>query len=651
MSSVDDRIVNMQFNNAQFNNGAQETMSLLDKLKQKLELPNSKPSLDMSGVNSAIDGSSSKFGVLQTIATGALLRIGETAVDIGARITKALTIQPALDGFNEYEMQINSLRTIAANLPNETNDNINKALDELNHYADQTIYSFADMTRAMGLFSAAGVDLQKSQKAIEGLSNIAAGSGANNASLTRAEYQVSQALQQGYFNLMDWRSIENAGMASPEFRENLKATAKEFGVDVDSMIQTYGSFDQSLSKSKWLTSDIFLATLDKASDKTTEWGARLYEAATKISSMSQLVDTIGEEIGSGWGASFKTILGDLVEARELFTGIYNILDPIIASSADFRNNILNTWDQLGGRAALLSTDGGALFRMLDTIKTIADSASKALVNVFSAPETQGKRLTDFSKRIQDGAMSIQIVVKQNADNIQKIFRGIFSVLDIGVKIVNTVAGGFKRLIQAASPTPGTFFDAAGSIGDFFYQLDRTNSVVQAVSKGIDWLVDRGIRFINAFKDIAGQVGNMLAPLKTGLSSLFKGIVQGLKSSDLGSSIASVFDSFVGAMPKKFESVTKTIKDFFQAFADGVDQSKVASTTMDLINGFLDHIANIGGTVKNLLNGIGDAFKKMFDVLIDLGDQAAKSFDFGKFMDLLGQIGKLLMYGGIGSSLV
>ena len=262
---IDDRIVEMKFDNAQFESGIKTSIKSLDNLKSALKLQgiadnltsiNSKvKSLDFKSLNESADRVSEHFSKFGLIGTSVLWRIANTAVDVGIQMLRALTLNPILDGFREYETEMNSIKTIHANLPNTTNKQISQALGELNTYADKTIYSFGDMTKAIGYFTAAGVDLGPAVKAIKGLSNVAAGAGANNAALARAEYQVSQALQAGVVKLMDWNSLVQAGMANPEMQAQLKKTARAHGIAVDEMIKKEGSFRDSSSNCLLYTSD------------------------------------------------------------------------------------------------------------------------------------------------------------------------------------------------------------------------------------------------------------------------------------------------------------------------------------------------------------------------------------------------------------
>ena len=386
-TTIDNEVVKLEFDNGNFEANVSTSLSTLDKLKNALRFDGLEQSIrtvgdqigkiDVESLNTSAETVQNRFSVLGTVATGALLSIGATAVSVGASLLKNLTVQPIIDGFQEYEMTMNSVKTIMANLPSETIDHVNSTLATLNQYSDETIYSFSDMTRAIGQFTAAGVDLDSATTAIKGMANVAAGAGASNEALARAEYQVSQALQSGTIRLTDWNSLVQAGMANPELQEQIKATAREQGVAVDSLIAKSGSFRDSLNDG-WLTADIFVKTMAKAADESTEWGARLTDAATQVNTASQLGSVIMESIGSSWTNTWQLIVGDYEQSKKFFTNIYNEINPLVDAIGNFRNGILQTWADLGGRDDMFSGVSDALQGLINLVKLFGDGMAHVL---------------------------------------------------------------------------------------------------------------------------------------------------------------------------------------------------------------------------------------------------------------------------------
>lgn len=336
--TIDERVVEMRFDNKQFESNVATSMSTLDKLKQKLNFTNSAKSfenlntaakkVDMSGLNNGIETVKKSFSALEVMGITALANITNSAVNAGKRIASALTIAPIKTGLQEYETQINSVQTILANTESKgtTLRDVNSALDELNTYADKTIYNFTEMTRNIGTFTAAGVDLNTSVSAIQGIANLAAISGSSSQQASVAMYQLSQALAAGTVKLMDWNSVVNAGMGGEVFQNALMETARIHGVAIDSMIKEQGSFRETLSEG-WLTSEILTETLEKFTltteglteaeiqanrerlkskgytdaqiDSIFKLGETATNAATKVKTFSQMWDVMKETAQSG----------------------------------------------------------------------------------------------------------------------------------------------------------------------------------------------------------------------------------------------------------------------------------------------------------------------------------------------------------------
>lgn len=368
--TIDQKVVEMQFDNRQFEKNVSTTMTSVEKLKQSLNFSGAGKGLenvsaaakkvDMSGLGSAVDAVKVKFSALQVMGVTALANITNSAVNAGKRIVSALTIDPIKTGFSEYETQINAVQTILANTQSKgsTLSDVNAALDELNKYADQTIYNFTEMTRNIGTFTAAGVDLDKSVTSIKGIANLAAVSGSNATQASTAMYQLSQALAAGKVSLMDWNSVVNAGMGGQVFQDALKRTAENFGYDVDGMIKKYGSFRESLTEGGWLTAEVLTETLtqlsgayteadliaqgysEKQAKEITELAQTAVDAATKVKTFTQLWDTLKEAAQSGWTQTWEILVGDFEEAKDLLTELSETFGEIIQSSADARNNLL-----------------------------------------------------------------------------------------------------------------------------------------------------------------------------------------------------------------------------------------------------------------------------------------------------------------------
>lgn len=376
---VDERVVEMRFDNAQFEKNVATSMSTLDKLKAKLNLKDSSKGLEevgraanrvrFDGMLDGINTVNARFSYLQGTIQHQLNNIVDSCVIAGKRMVSALTIRPVKDGFAEYETQMNAVQTILANTKKEgTNVKIvNAALDELNTYADKTIYNFTEMTRNIGTFTAAGVKLDTSVSAIKGIANLAAVSGSTSQQASTAMYQLSQALAAGTVKLMDWNSVVNAGMGGQVFQDALIRTSEHLQTGAKAAIEAKGSFRESLTTG-WLTTEVLTETLDMfatAADTQEEYQKAVAkfvsqgytqeeakqmadmaktagEAATKVKTFTQLLDTVKEALGSGWATTWRLIIGNFDEAKSLWTSVNDVISPIIENMSNARNALLES---------------------------------------------------------------------------------------------------------------------------------------------------------------------------------------------------------------------------------------------------------------------------------------------------------------------
>jgi tape measure domain-containing protein len=446
-TTIDQRVVEMRFDNKHFENNVSTTMSTLDKLKQKLNLDGAAKGLEnvnaaaknvnMSGLGSAVETVQAKFSAMQVVGVTALANLTNSAVNAGKRIVSALTIDPIKTGFQEYETQINATQTILANTQSKgsTIDDVNRALKELNGYADMTIYNFTEMTRNIGTFTAAGIELDTSVNAIQGIANLAAVSGSTSQQASTAMYQLSQALAAGTVKLMDWNSVVNAGMGGEMFQNALKKTSEELGTGAEAAIKASGSFRESL-KDGWLTADVLTATLKKFTTsganeyvaeyigqspdvvesaleegeaaakaagaideeafaiehaskalaekygknedeikQSLEFARNATDAATKVKTFTQLWDVLKESAQSGWAQTWKILVGDFEEAKNLLTPLSDILTGFIGKMNDWRNNILE--GALGRGFGKLSESFTTLLKpataAIDAVKSVTDN--------------------------------------------------------------------------------------------------------------------------------------------------------------------------------------------------------------------------------------------------------------------------------------
>lgn len=634
-TTVDERVVEMRFDNKQFEQNIQTSLSSIDKLKRSLNLEGAAKGLEtvndaaqkcnMSPLTNAVETVRVRFSALEVMAITALQNITNSALAAGKNLVSAFTVDPIKSGFEEYETQINAVQTILANTSSKgtTLDQVNNALDELNHYADMTIYNFTEMTRNIGTFTAAGVDLDTSVAAIKGIANLAAVSGSNSQQASTAMYQLSQALAAGTVKLQDWNSVVNAGMGGQVFQDALKETAKVHGIAIDEMIKDEGSFRETLSKG-WLTSDILTETLAKftgdlnedqlrtmgyADDQIKsimEMGKTANDAATKVKTFTQLFDTLKEAAQSGWTQSWEIIVGDFEEAKELLTEVSDTFSAVINASADARNKMLQDWKDLGGRTMMIE----AVKNVFEGLVSVAKPVREAFNEIF--PPMTGKQLAEITERIRDLTAKFKMG-EESSKNLKNTFKGVFAVLDIVGQAFKAVAGGVGELIGLFIPAGNGVLSLTGSFGEYLVKLDETVKKTDVFGKAVSTVVD--------------IVNTAITFVKTA----------GEKVKEFGKAAGEKFD-FPGF--ELFHSFLERVHDRMAQIGDGAGKMKSGVIVAFEMMGealekckFLKVMEALWTAVKVIAGGIVDAVGTMMGTLAEKLGNA----DFSGVLDILNSI--------------
>ena len=576
--TVDEKVVEMRFDNAQFERNVTTSIGTLDKLKKALNFKDSSKSLetvsaaakkvDMSGLYNGVETVRMKFSALEVMAVTALANITNSAVNAGKRMISALTIQPVKDGFAEYETQMNAVQTILANTQKEgTNVKmVNAALDDLNHYADKTIYNFTEMTRNIGTFTAAGVKLGTSVSSIKGIANLAAVSGSNSQQASTAMYQLSQAIAAGTVKLMDWNSVVNAGMGGQVFQDALIRTSEHLQTGAKAAIAAKGTFRESL-QTGWLTTEVLTQTLDQfstAADTQEEYEAAVKkfvdqgyskeeakqmadmaktagDAATKVKTFSQLIDTSKESLGSGWAETWRIVIGDFEEARELWTSVSNILSDAINKSSDARNAIVKEWADLGGRTAMIDSFRNAFNALLSVTTPIKEAFN------YVFPPATAKQLLKITENVRNLTAKMRLS-DSAAAKLEKTFEGLFSIVSIGTKIIGGIGSAILKLAtsKGVSSLASHLLNLGAAIGEVISKMNESikmDSIANGLGKGIDFISGLLVSFLNIIDNVSDD-----------LNKKFK--IDGF----LG-----VLDTLSNAVSKTFSYITDNLSHFHSIF--------------------------------------------------------------------------------------
>lgn len=752
MSSIDDRVVKMTFDNAQFERNVATTLSTLGKLKSALNFEGSAKGLGelqakasnftMEAMASSIQSIADRFTIMGMTATRILEDIVGKAVNAGEQMAKALTIEPVVSGMQEYETQINAVQTILANTKDKLVKNeglteehdqierINAVLDDLNKYADMTIYNFTEMTRNIGTFTAAGVELDTAQKAIKGIANLAAVSGSDSNQASRAMYQLSQALAAGVVHLQDWNSVVNAGMGGEVFQNAIIDTARAKGVEIDEMMEEVGGSFRSLLNAQdyddWLTADILLESLEKftagsegftqqqveqqkelwkargyseeqiedlvgqlnilteAQEAETRamWKARGYtdeqvdsimalgkmstEAATKVKTFSQLIDTTKEAMQSGWTQSWEYIIGDFEQAKQLWTEISDILNLYIGKSAEARNEMLKGWsqgrtDENGnlidvegtGREKVIAGIRNAFQGVFEIVIALNDAWDSSFLHKGLADDISlsSDKLVELSQQFMEFTQKFKnaLVVDGKAtpllEEIKKIAESVFgslrNVYDGFVNIGTVLGRGFTEGISSVVESfellksdgmiyeylqtiTSNFSEFAGILESEVFTNEAVSSFFSALAEAAKTLFeikmdvalaawDSFDRILREITDNYTTVDDFIINFSNGVNSFVQAIQNLIYTEDGVNRIDQLFDNVTNNIIEFIQGVKGLDFNGFDSWINGLKEfiSSNPDVIFDTFRNALEGIANIGETIYGIFTPLIDAFFQTF----------------------------------------
>lgn len=680
-TTIDSRVVEMRFDNKQFESNVQTSLSTLDKLKSSLnmngatkgfeQIDNAAKKVNMSGLGNAVESVRLKFSALEVMAVTALSNITTQALNTASRIAKEFTIDPIMQGFSEYETQIGAVQTILANTSHQgTNlQQVNRALDELNTYADKTIYNFTEMTRNIGTFTAAGVDLQTSVDSIKGIANLAAVSGSTSQQASTAMYQLSQALAAGKVSLMDWNSVVNAGMGGKVFQDALIRTSELLGTGAQAAIDTYGSFRESLTKGEWLTTEVLTETLKQFAGAyseadliqqgfTAEQARSIMEmaktaedAATKVKTFTQLFDTLKESAQSGWTQTWEILIGDFEEAKEVLTEVSNVVGDVISKSAEARNEILSGglssgWKQLLGAGIadeagyidsiqeVARAHGDAFDQMVADSDSFSDALKKGLQEGVISSETLSdavfnlqEKMSGMSEEERKAAGYTSEMITQIETLASGLRDGSISMDEFTEKILRP--SGRENLIQALWNAAKGLMSVITPIKEAFREIfpPMTAEQLYKITEGLRSLTERltlsetaSTNLKNTFKGLFAVVdiiGNAFMAVVKAIGSLLGGV------GELGGGLLSITGSFGEWLVKLNETIETT--DIFNKVLGGIVNFIKAAATA--IKNFITTVAqnfkipgfelfhNLLERVQARMSQVGDAAGSMKSAVV------------------------------------
>lgn len=724
--TIDERIVEMRFDNRQFEQNVQTSLSTLDKLKRGLDLDNAAKSLDGLGdaakrcdmpvLGKSVETVQAKFSAFQVVAMTTLSNITNSAVNTGKRLVSALTIDPIKTGFQEYETQIGAVQTILANTQHEgTNlQQVNRALDELNTYADKTIYNFTEMTRNIGTFTAAGVNLRTSVDSIKGIANLAAISGSTSQQASTVMYQLSQALAAGKVSLMDWNSVVNAGMGGKVFQDALVRTSELLGTGAQNAINVYGSFRESLTKGEWLTTEVLTETLkqfagayseaDLIQQGFSEAQARdiaqmaktAEDAATKVKTFTQLWDTLKESAQSGWTTTWEILVGDFEEAKEVLTEVSDAIGGVISETSQARNELLSGglssgWKQLldqgiadeGGFIESIQEvareSGDAFDKLVADSESFSDALKQGLTDGVVSSETLTQAVHNLREKMTGMSQEERKAAGYTAEMIEQIEaldkglqNGSVSMEEFTEKIlrpsgrenlIQAVWNAAKGLVSVIIPIKDAFREIfPPATADQLYSLTETlRSFSERLTLSDETADKLGRTFKGLFSvlDLVRQgalaIFNALAPLGSGAGSLADGILT--ITAGIGDFLVGINEA--AKQGEFFGTVAQTVASALEFVVSGIERltgflaDAFAAPGLESFQALLGRIQTRIGQVIDAVSGLGGGVS-------DAADTMDSALENSKFLQMLQTIfngaktlvsGIIGVFGGLAGALV
>ena len=637
--SIDERVVEMQFDNQQFEKGISTSVKSLDKLKKSLQLDDAGRSFEklersaknvrLDGLAASVDAISSKFTLMGRMSIAWMDNIAHAAVNAGKRIVNALTVDPVRSGFNEYELKMDSVKTIM-NATGESVETVSKYLEELNKYADDTIYSFSDMTSNIGKFTNNGVKLSDATMAIKGVANAAAYAGASSQQASAAMYNFSQSLS-SFLNTRDWYSIENANMATTQMKQafidtavelgTLQKTAEGFYKTIDGKHEvTVANFRDTLQY-QWGTRDVIIKTLSKYSDTTTELGRKAMEAATQVRTLSKMWDTLKEAAQSGWGQTWEIVFGNIDEATKLFTGMSNAISEVLEKQTKTRNEVLQTWKDLGGRDSIIN----AVANSFNSLRAVLGEVKQAFFNI--EPKSMGEKLAALSKKIETVSQNLLnwLWSENKYDNdwpilagIRRSIGGIKSVFGIVLDLFKALGSGFTKLFPKLIPSFDSLVASGAKVGDWLKNLRKS--------------IQDGKYFENFTQSLVDMVKPLVDYMPTlwdHVKTLFSGLGGVLEKYKVKEKLKGAFTAITNFLPKAGEAIWRFGKNAVETVRNSEAFQKIVGVFQKIGAGVSDGFGKFVDRLQDFdLNDVGTWLKNTFTSVKDsVAKGLANAFDF------------------------
>lgn len=434
---VDSRVVEMRFDNENFEKNTKKTILSIDRLMEKLQFKGAEKGfekldaaaedMDFATMQRSLDTLENKFSSLNIVATTALVNITNKFVDAGEKLVKSLSIDQVASGWDKYTEKTSNVQTIM-NATGKSIDQVNGYLNKLMWYSDETSYSFSEMTSALSQMTAAGGNIDKMIPMIMGIANATADAGKTGFAFQSTIRNLTQSYSAGHLQLQDWKSLNLMGTATKALKQELIDTAVELGTLKKGEV-TIASFESSLQK-KWANTEVMEKTfakyasmmeaayeltqknpgmtsseaLEKLSGQYGELAERAALAAQQATSFGQAIDSTKDAVSSSWMKVFETFFGNKEEATDTWTELANRLydifvPPIEALNERLKGGLDSGWNQL------LENELG------DQADAYAYAMQQVALASGAITEKQIEDAGSFGEAIKQGGISAELLKK------------------------------------------------------------------------------------------------------------------------------------------------------------------------------------------------------------------------------------------------
>ena len=663
---IDQRVVEMEFDNDRFERNMATTTKSLERFKKTLtfdgatkgfeNIDAASKKVDFTSICAALETVKGRFAALEVAAATVLVNITNMAFNAGKRIVESLTITPIIDGFQEYEMVLNAVQTTMAGT-GKTAQEVQKELSRLDDYADNTIYSTRDMLTSLPKFTNAGVELTPAITAMIGIANATALAGGNAQQAASAFYNMGQSIGTGYLTRMDYNSLNLAGTATMEWKNQMVNAAIAAGTLTKSEDGLYKIGKKTFTlqslfidglQEQWATTGVLMKVFGDYGDVTTEIGRKAWAAAQDIKTFSQMMETLKAAAGTGWNKTWQIMFGDLGEAKRLWTGLGTFIGDFINSANNARNEVLTKWKDLGGRTFLIEGIKLAFKGLLSVLTPIKEAFLEIFPpNALSVLMKMTRSFFELTKKFKLG--------DEASNNLKRTFKGLFAFISI-------IGSAFKALGKFISPIfnlllkfGGGLLEVTAKIGDFWVKVDelvKSGDIFGTIADKIilfaknakkaikDFFASLKEKFkspgFEKFHEFLQKIGSKISEVFEKLSDFKIGIIGVFR--EMGESLKkSKFYDFFVKVWEFIKLMAQAIGKLFSSVISGLGQllgNADYNTLFTVINGFIkggiglaifDFIRTLTSSVKDGF-GIGDKIKDLFGGLNDCLGSLQKSLD-------------------------